>query len=165
MPALSELITCEDPAMRREALLAVGAMGSAARDSVPAAIDAMRDTNPSVRYSACYALGQIGSAAGEAKSALQQELDGTDPLLALVSAWALARIEPDCSQTTPKAVPQLIDALDDPEPMVRLEAATSLRCLGPRAKLAVPALTRVAHEDPSDLIREMAGEALQTTKE
>jgi HEAT repeat protein len=165
LPALGDLITCEDAAVRREAILAIGAMGSAAGQSVPAIIEAMHDANTSVRYSACYALGQIGQGASAAQTALQKEIDGADPLLALVSAWALARIEPDCAHTTSKALPQLMAALDDPEPMVRLEAATSLRCLGPRAKAAAPMLARVAREDPSDLIREMAGEALQTTKE
>jgi hypothetical protein len=40
-----------------------------------------------------------------------------------------------------------------------------LRCLGPQAKSAAPALKKMQREDPSDLIRDMAGEALRAMGE
>ena len=129
------------------------------RQPFPAAVKALQDLDPNVRYSACYALGRIGPPALAAKAPLQQVLTDSDPFLSLVAAWALARVAPDCSDTVPKSVPLLVRALDDPEPMIRLEAATSLRCLGPQAKQAAAALKKVARDDPSDLVRDMAASA------
>ena len=62
-------------------------------------------------------------------------------------------------------MPLLIRALDDPEPMVRLEAAASLRCIGRQAKPAATALRRLAADDPNELIRDMAAEALEAVNE
>ncbi len=165
VPALIRAAQCDDPLARHEALLALGAIGPAARAAVPAAVKAMQDLDPNVRYSACYALGKMGRTAMAAKEPLQQMLADSDPFLSLVSAWALARIDPDCADTAPKSVPLLTAALDDPEPMIRLEAASSLRCLGPQAKAAAAALRKTMRDDPSDLVRDMAADALQATQE
>jgi HEAT repeat protein len=155
----------DNPVARRQALLALGSIGPAARAAVPVATESLGDSDAMVRYSACYALGKMGVTALEAKPALQRELDHRDPHLSLAAAWALARIDPDCSHTPPKALPMLIKALDDPDPMVRLEAAASMRCLGPTAKPAAAALRKMAKEDPSELIREMAKEAAEAVEE
>jgi HEAT repeat protein len=160
-PALIEVVQTGDPIARHEALLALGAIGPAAKAVVPTAIKALQDSDPNVRYSACYALGKIGPPALAARDALQKQLADNDSFLSLVSAWALARIDPDCSDTAPKSVPLLIQALKEPEPMIRLEAASSLRCLGPRAKSAAPALKKTARNDSSDLVRDMANEAIE----
>jgi HEAT repeat protein len=165
VPALVDLTKSDDPTARRQALLALAAMGPAAHAAAPAAIGALRDTDMNVRYSACYALGKMGAAAMDGRAALQRELDSRDPYISLAAAWALARIDPDCSQTPPKALPMLVKALDDSDPMVRLEAASSMRCLGPQARPAAAALRKVAKEDPSELVRDMAAEALKALEE
>jgi HEAT repeat protein len=165
VPALIRAAQCTDPLARHEALLALGAIGPAAKAAVPAAVKALQDLDPNVRYTACYALGKIGPPAQAAKAPLQEILGDADPFLGLVAAWALARIAPDCSDTAPKAVPLLVRALEDPEATVRLEAATSLRCLGPQAKSAAGALKKTIRDDPSDLVRDMAAEALQSVQE
>lgn len=159
--ALTEVAAKGDSSVRREAFLALGAIGPDARAAVPAATKALHDPDVNVRYSACFALGKMDDAAMDAKPVLQRELDGTDPFLSLAAAWALARIDPDCSQTAAKSLPLLIHALRDPEPLVRLEAATSLRCLGTEAKPAVDTLKKVAKDDANDFVRDMAAEALQ----
>jgi HEAT repeat protein len=164
VPDLIELVRDRDPAIRREALLSLGAIGPAAQAAVPAAMQAMQDGNSQVRYGACYALGRMGNAALDAKPALQQEMENADPFLSLVCAWALARIDPDCSQVAAKSIPLLVRALADAEPMVRLEAAASLRCLGPQARVAADTLRRVAKEDPQELVRDMATEALRAAE-
>ena len=165
VPALIQAVQSGDPLARHEALLALGAIGPASKAAVPAAVKALQDLDPNVRYSACYALGKIGPPAMAAKAPLQQVLADSDPFLSLVAAWALARIDPDCTDTAPKSVPLLIRALDDPEPMIRLEAATSLRCLGPQAKPAAPALKKTMRDDTSDLVRDMAAAALQAMQD
>jgi HEAT repeat protein len=161
VPALIEVLQSAEPTARHEALLAIGAIGPAAHAAVPAAIKAMQDADPNVRYAACYALGKIGPPAAAAKPFLQQQMAADDPFLSLVSIWALARIEPDCSDTAPKSVPLLIRALGDSEPLVRLEAATSLRCLGPLGKAAADVLKKTVRDDPNELVRDMAAEALR----
>jgi HEAT repeat protein len=153
-----------DAAARREALLALGAIGPNARDAVPAATKALKDPDAAIRYAACFALGRMGDAAMEAKPALQQELDSDEPRLVIAAAWALARIDPDCSQMSPKYLPRLIEALGDEDPLIRLEAATSMRCLGVQARPAAEILSRTAKEDPNELVRDMAAEALRATR-
>lgn len=65
---------------------------------------------------------------------------------------ALARIGSD-------AVDPLIEALRDPEPMVRAAAARSLAVIGPEASRAVPALMQ-ALDDRDDRVRIAAARAL-----
>jgi HEAT repeat protein len=153
------------PVARRQALLALASMGPAARAVVPAATQALRDPDALVRYSACYALGKMGVTALEARPALEQELENKDPHLALAAAWALARIDPDCTHTPPRALPLLVKGLADADPMVRLEAAGAVRCLGPMARPAADALRKTAKEDPSELVRDMAEQALKAMEE
>ncbi len=57
------------------------------------------------------------------------------------------------------AVPALIEALRDPDTMVRVQAARSLARMGPTGSDAVPALIEALH-DPDDLVREHAARAL-----
>ena len=163
--ALVGLLKSDDPVTCREALRAIGAIGPAARSGVPAITKALRDRDITVRYTACLALGKMGTAAASAKPSLEQQLVGKDTVIAMAAAWALARIDPEDGQASPKSVPQLIDALQDREPIARLEAATSLRSLGPDAKSASEALRKTAQEDPNELIRDMAHEALDAIGE
>jgi HEAT repeat protein len=165
VPALVDVVKSSDVRERRQALLSLGAMGPAARAAVPAATQAVRDADPNVRYAACYALGKMGVTAMDARPVLQQQLDSKDQQLALSAAWALMRIDPDCARTPPKALPMLQKALSDPDAMVRLEAASSIRCLGPHARPAAAALRTMAKEDPNELVRDMAGEALKAMEE
>lgn len=161
VPALLVALRSSDGKIRREALIALGRIGPAARAAVPAATQSLKDPDRNVCYTASFALGKMGAAAAKAKQALQDQLEGDDPALRLAAAWALARIEPDMSQAAPKFVPRLILALKDEEPMIRLEAASSLRFLGPAARPAADPLKKVAAGDPNELIRDMAVEALR----
>jgi HEAT repeat protein len=51
--------------------------------------------------------------------------------------------DPRPSPVPPASVPELIDALEDPDPMMRLSAVTALGRLGTEAGPAVPALTKI----------------------
>lgn len=57
------------------------------------------------------------------------------------------------------AVPALVDALQDPDPILRADAARGLARLGPMAKVAIPELI-VALSDPEERVRENAVRAL-----
>jgi hypothetical protein len=50
----------------------------------------------------------------------------------------------------PAAVPVLVDLLRDPTPQVRRYAAARLGALGPRARVAVPALLALLQDDETD---------------
>ena len=159
--ALRDLLKSNDAAVRRESLRALAAIGPGARTAVPAIAETLRDPDVTVRYTACLALGKMDAAAADAKPALQQELDDSDTRIALAAAWALARVDPDFTHAKPGSVPRLIAALDDQDPLARLEATSSLRGLGPQAKSASTALKKTAEEDPNELIRDMAAEAVR----
>ena len=95
-----------------------------------------------------------------AKEALVKQLGGDDKFAATLSAWALAHIDPKCRETAAKTVPLLAAALEKPNPEARTEAAAALKCLGPLAKPAVPALKK-ALGDSDAAVRRTAAEALK----
>ena len=63
------------------------------------------------------------------------------------------------SQIGPQAVPELIFALQSPDPKVRRQAADVLARMGPDGKEAVPELTRLL-DDEDEATRKMAARAL-----
>jgi HEAT repeat protein len=160
VPALIEALGDKNPETRSEVLFALAAIGPGAKQAVPAVARALGDPEMDVRYAACYALGKIGPAAMSAKAELQKRLTSPDRFLRQASAWALAHIHPACPATSAMSVPILIHAMGAPDAMTRLEAAKSLRCLGPRAKDAVPALKKALHDD-NEQVRAVAAEALK----
>jgi HEAT repeat protein len=141
-------------------LYALGKIGPAAKPAVPVLVKAVGGSCEQCRNAAIFALGEIGPGAKEAKAVLVKNLGSDDEFLATISAWALARIDCQCAETAPKTVPLLVKALANDNPQIRLEAAESLRCLGPLAKPAAPALKK-ALEDDDELVSEMAAEALK----
>lgn len=164
VPALIEALGDKNPETRSEVLFALAAIGPGAKQAVPAVARALSDPEMDVRYAACYALGKIGPAAMSAKAELQKRLTSPDRFLRQASAWALAQIHPACPATSAMSVPILIHAMGAPDAMTRLEAAKSLRCLGPRAKDAVPALKKALHDD-NEQVRAVAAEALKAIAE
>lgn len=161
--ALVDLLKVEDFDTRREALFALADLGPAAKDAVPALIDVLQTADTRTRYAAVYALGRIGPEAIAAKPALTGYLGSDDEFLALSVAWALAHIDPQCELTSPKTVPILIAGLRGPDPRTRLEAAASLRCLGPLARPATDELQQ-SLKDESPFVRDMAAEALKAIR-
>src|SRR5438034_1238368 len=146
-PALfGEALRHPEPVVRRQAALAAGRIGDAA--AVDALVEALGDSNQGVAAAA--ALG-LGTTAGVATSAVQSA--------ALLDAWRLgprapvpaligyAR-DPDITGRwralyslaqlrVARAVTTLLDALQDPQPMVRAVAVRGVsRALSDTAKLA-----------------------------
>ena len=143
--------------------MALGSIGpDAAAAALPAATKALNSPEEKVAYSACYALGKFGALAAPAKPALTKKLNDKDETVALAAAWALANVDPQCGQQAPVAVSVLIRGLADPEPRIRLESAAALRCMGPAAKEAAPALKN-ALNDKDELVRDMVRQALIAT--
>jgi HEAT repeat protein len=160
VPALSEALAEARPTARREILFALAAIGPAARPAVPSLVRLLAKPDAETQYAAVYAVGRIGPAAIEAKPLLEKGLSSGDELIRTACVWALARIDPQCP-TVAQGLPVLIENLRNTSPVLRIEAAASLRCLGPQARSALPDLKQALHDD-NELVREMAGEAIRT---
>jgi HEAT repeat protein len=83
------------------------------------------------------------------------DLTALAPQTRNAAAYAISGMGPAAKA----AVPALIAALDDPEPVVRFPVCIALREIGPDAVEAVPALTK-ALDDRNDDVAAMARKAL-----
>jgi HEAT repeat protein len=160
-PALAEVVADDkNPEVRREALFALAAIGPGAADQASAVAAVLKEDDERLRALAAYALGKMGPGAISAKAALQKQLEGEE-FSALAAAWALAHIDPQCPETPKKSVPCLIKGLHNPVEKIRLEAADSLKRLGPRATEAVAELKLAAEKDTESSVRQAAIDALE----
>ena len=137
VPALARGVRSSDPRLRRQALLALAALGGGwwftdrsppkvdIRAALPALIGALADSDPKIRGSAAATIGDIG------------------PLAA-------------------PAVPKLMALLADADAGIRDSACLGLRGVGPPAKSALPALRRAALSDPSADVRKFARLAIES---
>jgi HEAT repeat protein len=73
------------------------------------------------------------------------------------AAYEIAGMGPEAV----RAVPALIEALDDPSPVVRFPVTVALGEIGPGAKAAVPRLQQMAEEEINDEIAASARRALK----
>lgn len=153
-PAVQNLLQAmQDPKSRWMAVVALGEMGSAARDAIPALVDALEDDDVAVRWDAAKALGKMGPAAASAVPALAAVIhEQSDAIVRQYAVAALGKIGPPAKAAVPAligalkerashldeqagdalvsigpaAVPALIEAMKDDDPQVRLKAASAL---------------------------------------
>ena len=78
--------------MRANAAQALGKIGPAAKDAVPALIAVVKDERSSIHEEAVNTLGEIGPAAAEAELALRDAVKDKDPNVRTAAARALRRI-------------------------------------------------------------------------
>jgi HEAT repeat protein len=131
-----------------------GVLGSAARDAVPGLRKLLQSKKNDTRRHAADALGLIGP---EAKPALPDLIDlfqNENQTLRIVAVRAVSRIGKD-------AIEPLTKALEHPQEKVRLSAVEALARIPGDAKPALPALQRLAENDPSSDVR---AEAAQLVK-
>jgi HEAT repeat protein len=169
-PAATDLIealqaagnTEDDNLFRREAQMALAAIGPDAAAAVPVLVQSLASDDREVRGSACYALGKIGPAAAEAVPALQARLNELEDSGKVAFVWALLSIQPDDEALAATAVPMLVGALDAPDEIVRAEAAGALGRIGePAAQPDVIAELKKLLDDPAPQVQEAAAEALK----
>lgn len=165
-PAVGELVALlDDPNLdaptRRELQFTLGQIGPDAAPAVPELIQGLASDQERVRNSAIFALGRIGPAAKAAIPALTQLETSEDPMMRVGSLWALVHIQPGDSAVVAKAVPELVKSLDSERQMVRAEVARTLASLGAAAKPALPALEKVARQDPDPQVRDTAAKAIE----
>ena len=155
-PAVDTLIQAlsdRDGNVRGEAARALGVIAPDAQGAIQILIRNLQDTHPEARAGAAAALGRFGPAARDALPALIVLLNESG--MRHFSIPALLEIGPDR-----RAVPGLVEALGDETGAYRACAAMALGKIGPEAKEAVPALTRIAAGDPDVGVRQRAAEAL-----
>jgi len=105
--------------MSANAAVALGGIGPAAAEAVPALIAALGDANKNIRESAAWALGKIGPAAAEAVPTLIAALGDADKDVRSKAVVALRWIGS-------AAVPALIQALSSVDENVRVNAVSAL---------------------------------------
>jgi HEAT repeat protein len=130
--------------------------------AVPALIEALDDTQPQVVWSAAEALGNIGTKAEKAVPALRKVLGTKESvrgaeLIRREAAIALWKI----TSKTEKTVPVLIYILNFSNESDRELAADALGDIGPKAKKAIPDLTKAAQEADRGSLRTAAKYALK----
>lgn len=108
-----------------------------------------RARNPEARPGAILALGEIGPEARCAVPTLLELSHSGDPRAATRAVEALVKIDPKSAEPR---IPALLEwTTPGHESRVRLTAMASLRDLGPAAKVAVPALLKLADEDDLEI--------------
>lgn len=131
------VLTADDPALRSAASEALVRIGPYAHSSIPVLIDHLNDQIASVRWTSAHALGEIGPDALDALAGLTgSAYNDPSPRVRVEAAVAIWRID----RRTRRVLRPLIDALKDPDELVRWIAAECLGDIGPDAAEAVPAL-------------------------
>ncbi|MSR57705.1 MAG: HEAT repeat domain-containing protein [Planctomycetaceae bacterium] len=145
--------------VREAAAEALGALGPASIEAVPALVGALHDKDPRVQHEALIALGRIGPAAGKATEALQAILENGPPALKLGAIHALGSIGAEAKASTETL---LTIAKGDDQPL-KIAAVLALVRIHPgkkdRMDEAVPVLT-AALASKSKSIRDDAIAAL-----
>jgi hypothetical protein len=142
-----------DEHVRANAAFALGFHRDEAVSAAPALCRAADDPSDEIRYAAAHALGSFGEWAWETVEDRQHEKAVREALLRLmddededVRDWATFGIHQG-GHDTPEARARLWQALDDPCPDVRGEAAAGLAKFGDRS--LIPRLDLLLREDPA----------------
>ncbi len=196
LPHLIAALSSERPLVRKEALAAIGKVGSAAQpaseelirlakddrepivrseamhtlallpdisdEALPVAIAAMDDDVPEVRNAARFLLGQMGPRASVAAAGLKNGTREGSQLNRIVSGWALLRVAPS-AENTEIALPFILNALQYPNPQVRIEGARALGAMGIKTAAVTDAL-QTATADQVPAVASAAKKALEQLK-
>lgn len=163
LPVVRELLENDDPTTRTLALVALAGMGEVAGPAIPEMAKLLKDESQpaEVRSAAAYALGKQGPAAASVVDALHTALKSDAEFLPNAAAWALTFIQPETQNE--KLIPYLVEGLDDPRPVARVEFCKALGTFEKLPKSALRALNQ-ATEDDAEMVREAATEALEKLK-
>jgi HEAT repeat protein len=149
-------LSSSDNSLRRQAVFALGAIGTDAGEAVPALAAILRDdSDRALRVEAALALSKMDPASQSAVPELAEALADSEPFVRAYAAVALQRL----GVSAQPAIDALIKAIDDDSNQTNLETfqftlqETMIRALGKasagRAD-AVPALIRLLESDGPD---------------
>ena len=140
VPGLVERLADPRPEVRREAALALAAMGEAAAPAVPTLVAALDDKQ--MATPATFALGSIGQIPADAEGKIRANVQSADGVLSTTSLWALARVHPDDKPLRQKATEAIVGRLKDQDPYVGAAAAYALASLPPAPEITLPILQK-----------------------
>lgn len=142
----------EDYNVRFYAAWTLGRIGPDAAAAVPALIQSRSDLNGDVRRKVVFALGRIHPPADRAMPVLVGFFEDDDVDVRQAAVEALAGYGKE-------ALPALLKALNDPNPVVRRQAVLTVAEIGPDAGSALSAL-RPLYLDPATGVQDEAAVAL-----
>jgi HEAT repeat protein len=155
-PAVEALASLEldpdvDREFRREVLLTLARLGPEAKGAVPVLMQILGDKEHTLRPGAAWALAKIG--AKEAAPLLMEAVaKERNTRLATVAPIALAVLAPENDGYVKLALPKVIEFLGHNSNFIRVEAASAIFTMGPKAAEAVPKLAD-GLQDPDPAIR------------
>jgi HEAT repeat protein len=117
-----------DPLWRRLGAYALGEIGPAAGDAVPALVAALQDPVAFVRVWVASSLARVAPSRSESIIVLIAELDDDLAFIRSLAAWHLGRLGPAFPDIDQAIIP-LRRLKDDNDPSVRTEAALALGML------------------------------------
>jgi HEAT repeat protein len=135
-PALAEKLKDSRPEIRREAVLALGALKEAAIPVLPQIAATLNDEQS--QTAATFVMGQLGKIPANAEEKVRANAKSDDKFLSTVSLWALARVHPEDKELRRQATEQLVDRLKEKDPFVRVAAARALAALPPAPEITLP---------------------------
>ena len=140
VPALAEKLKDPQPDIRREAVLALGAIGDAAMPVVPQIVATLDDEF--VQGAATFVLGELGTIPADAEQKIRAGAKSDNQNLSTASLWALARVHPDDKELRRQATEQIVERLKDQDPYVRVVAARALAALPPAPEITLPIMEK-----------------------
>jgi len=159
VPALVEALKSPRPDVRREAVLALGAMNDAALPAVPQIAATLGDEHAVA--AATFVLGQLGKISADAEAKIRANAKSEDKTLATVSLWALVRAHPEDKQLRREATEKIVECLKDKDPFARVAAARALGALPPAPEITLPILEKML-KDADATTAQYALDALAT---
>jgi Ig-like domain from next to BRCA1 gene/HEAT repeats len=147
----------QSPAVREKALKELNRFGQRATSDL---IKIFRsDPDEKVRGLALAALGGIEPPGNDAIRVFLGAATDPNPMISYTAMMIIQEVLP--SKIAPEAIPTLIEAMRDANPMRRQFAIQLIAHLGPAAKEAAPTLHELADHDPEPGVRNIANEALK----
>jgi HEAT repeat protein len=143
-----------DVALKKAALKAAGLLGPVAAPALPEVVDLLPD--PEMTEEAAVALSFMGR---EAYAPLREAANSEDPVVRREALRSLGKLRERAPLDSRAVVPLLLDGLADPDPGVRVVAATYLGIIEDDAPTVVPALVETLEDEQAE-VRAAAATAL-----
>jgi serine/threonine protein kinase/HEAT repeat protein len=147
IPVLAAALKDNDPAVRKDVVIALGNLGPQARGAAPDLLAKLKDSDADVRKNAVQAVSKVGVEGKGSVPILIELLKDSRVETRRAGAALLAKLGPDGKE----AAPALAAALRDPDRQIRRSVLDALGQLGADAKPAVPALRDVLRDQDKTL--------------
>lgn len=153
---LIRLLKSPHHAIRLDSVKAIGDLGEAAEQAIPALIKTLDDRNEGVRNAAIRALTAVGSLAVPALIGVVDDKE-----LAALTRLGSLRVIKNLGPKAGAAVPKLVKALGDSDDSIHQNLINAVGSIGPKASAAVPALIKLLEETDDNFTRSDVAYALE----